>query len=309
MISNRLVVIIPTHIHYKDQTERLRNCLISLYHQTILVDIIISVSCENNMYEKKFINMMRHFPTVQYYLMKNRFYQMEHILNLLPYVQKYTLVMFCDDDDTYDPDRAKVLFNAYLWAIDKKSVIGVKEIGINEYSSNIQEYYSYAIKPKYLNLFFHRFGKHLDLLKHKFADLYLRNFLRRVISFSFGCIKDDCNKIYYHYTINNPNSICSTIQNDSSYEQIHSKLLSLMIECHPLVHSNESNRIFNTNELDFYFPEWKQVEDVLKDLYHDIEEDDKIIMSTIDKKDLLEIKSELCDVELYQNTVVDSSIM
>jgi glycosyltransferase involved in cell wall biosynthesis len=143
---------------------------------------------------------------------------MEHLYSLSLLVTDYDMVMFCDDDDTYHPLRVEAFeytFQELLKSCtkDAKNFGGVREV-INK-DIYTCEYWAYGIRPSLLTTFFERVRGYEDLMRHKFADMYLRDYLRKTggksILFAIVPPDESCDK-YYNYTIDNANSICSRHQ-------------------------------------------------------------------------------------------------
>ena len=106
----RVAVIIPCHIHYKGQLEKLLNCINSLKEQTHPCTIVVGISFASNEYYSIFKNYV--FPLVKRYakfiVRCEQTYQIMHIYNCLQKVNDHDYILFCDDDDTYLPKRVQI---------------------------------------------------------------------------------------------------------------------------------------------------------------------------------------------------------
>lgn len=166
---------------------------------------------------------------------------MEHIYELTQkYALLYDLIMFCDDDDTYENTRVEKFCECYEWGI--KNIIflgGVKEI-VNSIDpiSEAPEFWRYGVTPNILIDFFERFKKNntLVLLKHIFGDMYFRYFLRLINrnneKFGYATIVIDKEEHeLYHYNINNENSICATLKKRDNDEIYTNNLLLELLKC------------------------------------------------------------------------------
>lgn len=247
----RACVFVASHIHYSGQCDLLTKCLMSLVSQVGGVDVFVSVSFEDSEKEK-ITKVMRNFGTrVQFVLSKEKRFQMEHLYYLWKtFAEKYELVMFCDDDDFYASDKR---VRKFLCAYDELSsskkyafVGGVSEMRVEKKSSETTvdqlsfaaEYWSWGVRPKVLSVFFGTFEREgkMDLLKHKFADMYLRIFLRTFnqdnpqyrTAIILVSNEED---IMYHYNKTNPNSVCAKIKEKSANEQFEGQLL-ISIMCY-----------------------------------------------------------------------------
>jgi hypothetical protein len=179
----KIAVLIPSHIHYDDQLLRLDMCLESLCSQTIVPDILVSISFANNTYKCNFANIIRKYPAVKFKLSTGQKFQMEHLSTLSQFISDYDMIMFCDDDDTYLPMRVEKFAEAFQ-SISKHcdetcmQFGGVREIQAGDDANTPPEYWSYGIPSSLLIEFFNRIKGYENLMRHKFADIYLRNYLR-----------------------------------------------------------------------------------------------------------------------------------
>ena len=192
-----IAILIPSHIKSLEQIEYLKRCLTSLVNQTYLADILVSISFEIP-YEPSMI--FKEFPQVRFIVSETQKYQMEHLYVLHHEIAPYKLIMFCDDDDTYELTRVET-FNEYFK--ETPSVIGIREKSLSHHQ--VPEYWAYGLVPSILIDFYKRMSNNMELLRHKFADVYFRNYLfltkdRLFISFTAPL---------YNYTTSNPNSICT----------------------------------------------------------------------------------------------------
>ena len=216
-----ICVFVPSHINYDGQLTYLDKCLTSLVNQTYKCDIYVAISFELDVYKTLFAQetLSKFASTVKFVISRTQKFQMEHIHTLLLYTKdkNYDLIMFCDDDDTYTNDRVDVFIQCYEYNAKCQSneMAGVREyINTSDPEHSIPEYWCYAVKPYILQSFFDRCIDHMHLLKHKFADTYLRNYLRRSHkSLSWGAIISDNDNCLYKYNIDNPKSICGKLQN------------------------------------------------------------------------------------------------
>ena len=202
----RTCILVASHIYYDNQLDYLEKCLSSLIKQTVKSDIYVSISFINCLYYDEFIVKIKNvFKSVIFDISSSQKSQMEHIYNLLKFINNYDLVMFCDDDDTYNDNRVQHMINNYkiLYLKFDKDLGGLTE---NQYEpTTYTEFWSYAIRPDVLINFFKYFENDMDLLKHKFADMYFRSYLRFNKKIVIGILVMSL----YNHDKNNPNSICS----------------------------------------------------------------------------------------------------
>lgn len=213
----KLAVLVPSHIYYPDQLSRLDKCINSLCTQTIVPDIFVSISFANETYKREFGTLLRKYPAVKFKLSSTQKFQMEHLLVLSFLVCDYDMIMFCDDDDTYKPFRVEIFKDLFekLQAhceIEKKEIGGVREAPDNESVAGFPEYWAYGIEPALLTKFFAYTKGYEDLLCHKFADMYLRTFLRKIKGCFAVALPAKDGSTLYEYDTKNPNSICARHQ-------------------------------------------------------------------------------------------------
>ncbi len=229
------------HIHYNGQTDLLDKCLHSIINQTIKPDIYASISFTNNYKQELGQKILKNYSNnVIFSLSKEQMFQMDHLKKLTDnHAYKYDLVMFCDSakrDDYYHSHRVEMFINAFNHTTTDKIIMGVKEV--RNFNKSIDyEYWSYGLEPGILIDFFKRFTENhkLHLLKHIFADMYLRNYLRTVNNGNedFAFVKmsfDNQDKLYFHNR-SNPNSVCATLRNLDIHEIYNNNLFIITIGC------------------------------------------------------------------------------
>jgi hypothetical protein len=213
----KTAVLIPSHIYYADQLGRLNTCLESLYSQTVVPDIFVSISFANDTYKSEFSTLLRKYPNVNFKVSAKQKFQMEHLYTLSLLVSDYDMIMFCDDDDTYLPIRVEKFIEGFQTGKDQCDKTGIQFGGVREVKdvediNDPFEYWAYGIPPSLLIQFFKLIKGYEDLMRHKFADMYLRNYIKRTggtskIFATFVPVTPGLNM--YCYTVDNPNSICA----------------------------------------------------------------------------------------------------
>lgn len=262
----KICVLIASHISYDGQIELLYNCLISLKKQTYKTDIYISISFKNKNYKDIFIkNILENKISENIIIIMSDIqkYQMEHLYILKTYINEYDLIMFCDDDDTYSINRVENFVNNYkilLSNCEKDRVYGITE---NQYEvSDFTEYWSYAIRPELLNIFYEYFKDDMDLLKHNFGDMYLRTFLRFRKNIIIGILVMKL----YNYNSNNPYSICTK---KKSLKTIIRDDLILSTICGRYSKFNYILNYYNLKLTDVYkyVPEYDRIDKIANNIY------------------------------------------
>ena len=201
-------IIVPCHIKNNHQFTLLAKCLISLQKQTYNSKIVVGISFANNEEVLFFKEIV--FPlfknNVIFILQKTQTFQMMHIYHCLQKLQSCDLILFCDDDDYFIPNRVETFVKLKQENEDSKII---REIipGHNEES----EYWCYGLEPCVLNNFYARCSGKMGFLCHKFGDMYLRNFL--LFTQNYGDILTFTTKTpLYVYNTENQNSIIRNIK-------------------------------------------------------------------------------------------------
>lgn len=215
----KVAVWIPTHLYYNGQIDYLSNCIESLLKQSKRPDIFVSVSFENESYKRAFASILLKYgkiDEVNFKLSKERLYQMEHIYNILSKtdINQYEMIMFCDDDDTYNNKRVEIFIEVYEHG---KNCGTQKFGGVREVHADVEiEYWAYGVKPDVLTTFFSKLQGNKHILQHKFGDMFLRKYLRWNTKY-YNWVSPK-GVILYNYNITNPNSICAVHNNNPSYD-------------------------------------------------------------------------------------------
>lgn len=239
----KVAILIPSHISYKGQIELLDNCMSSLLEQKLKPkSIYISISFENDTYKTDFKSILQKYgkttnPKINFKISKEKKFQMEHLHNIYSNndVNDYDMLMFCDDDDTYQHHRILEFVIAFNYGKDNisENFGGVREC-INydmTPAKDIPEYWCYGIDPRVIVEFFSFFkGVNYRLLQNKFGDMYFRNYLRENKKYSeWVGVRPPVDSTLYNYNINNPNSICGKIERGIGNEKWN--LLLMVLDC------------------------------------------------------------------------------
>jgi hypothetical protein len=271
----RVATLIPSHISYEGQIILLDKCITSLLEQTMLSDIFISVSFENEIYKKDFTNnILKKYgkitiTKITFKFSKEQKYQMEHLHNISCDIDNrlYDMFMFCDDDDTYHIERVETFVNAFNWCKENnfENFGGVREHfkSDNDPSLETPEYWAYGIVPNAITDFFSFFkGNHYKLLQHKFGDMYFRHYLRKNKKYLnwVGVVEEKYR--LYKYNINNSNSICGKIEQGigNTYDNVLLEILDCRTDRD---FYNIKNKISEKEMKDFF----KYIYEFCKSLY------------------------------------------
>lgn len=260
--DTKVCIFVPSHIRYKGQLEFMDTCITSLTNQSHKADVFVSISFETKEFQKNFGNtvLKKFSPIVKFVLSREQKFQMEHLKILTDkYAEKYDLIMFCDDDDIYRHDRVEKFcecHNAFtkLCHSNHKTYMGVRELcdgnSLEDSSSRAQEYWCYGLEPYRLIIFFKICKGYEYLFKHRFADCYLRNYLRFVNrdenianNYVFAGIKGHPQN-YYLYREDNPDSLTKLYKSGSIDELEQCGDVGILCLMYPPDH-NKMDKYFN----------------------------------------------------------------
>lgn len=266
----RVCVIIASHIHYETQFELLKTAIQSLRNQTKKADIYVAISFDNDEYKDYFYaHILNQEDDVNFVISSVKQYQMQHLCHVKPYIDYYDLIMFCDDDDTYEKTRVEVISNIYEYCLankkDDKLLGGFIEI-IDIDRDDAPEFWSYAIIPVLYHDFYERMKEDMDLLCYDYGDMYFRNYLRLVhTGISYASCK--FNKPLYNH-IKNPYSICS--KKADNYVRYIRNVIILMTICMYDVDYIKDKFLLSDPDLYTFVPELDRVRKIKDKLYDNI---------------------------------------
>jgi len=225
--TSKVCIIIASHISNPKRIGHLFECLMSLLTQTISVPIYLSISFENkelqNNYSILFSEMTQlHNPYLSTIVRTEKTPQMRHMAKLLPLIEKkHQWIMFCDDDDTYEPQRVEIYINTIIKSLDDikqlpdKQFIGIYEsIDGKPHTEKRQEYWCYCVRMELLIRFIELLEPFPDVIDNKCCDVLFGEYLRRLnpnLLYSIISLK------LYNYRIDdNSDSITGEIKQTSN---------------------------------------------------------------------------------------------
>jgi len=229
-IQNNTCVIIASHISNQYRIPYLKDCLLSLVNQTISPSIHLSISFETEEYRNIVIKTLHDTPDLYnygelfIYVREQKTTQMQHIELLCNEISihNYDWIMFCDDDDTYEPMRVE-RFHHYISKQIENSTIDKCQIGLYEstfgknHREHRHEYWCYCISFKILKQFFDRLNNattNTDIINHTCCDIMFANYLRRLNDdYLFIAINEN---LYNYHIHEDSNSITGHIQKTQS---------------------------------------------------------------------------------------------
>jgi hypothetical protein len=221
--TNKVCIIIASHISNPKRIGHLFECLSSLLTQTIVVPIYLSISFENkelqNQYATLFSGITRLHDTMLHTIVRTeKTPQMRHMDKLIPLIEnKHDWLLFCDDDDTYEPQRVEIFVNTIVKSLNDITQIPDNQfVGIYEsvegkpHTEKRQEYWCYCVHVQLLIRFMEILKPYPDVIDNKCCDVLFGEYLRRLNSKMLYAI---VNLKLYNYRIdNNSDSITGEIK-------------------------------------------------------------------------------------------------
>ena len=194
-------IAIASHISNINRMSYLQDCLRSLVNQSIPISIYLSISFANQEIREHALNCLYSDTTLilpEYLNIRVRDQktsQMRHYFLLYhEIVQKHQWIMFCDDDDTYHPDRTsafiQTIYAAGMQVVEANSgrdasLWQLKLAGLYENVSRVthntqrHEYWCYCIHISLLGRFFEVVEPAPGILDDRCCDVLLGEYLRR----------------------------------------------------------------------------------------------------------------------------------
>ena len=175
LTSKKFCIAVASHISNENRIPYLIECLISLTMQTIPVEVYLSISCVNDKVKEKTLNSINNENKIlnEYLNIRAREQktsQMRHYFLLYQEMnQTHKWVMFCDDDDTYHPDRTQQFMQTIIstqthidsvnegrdTTLPKLKFAGLYEnISQPTHHTKRHEYWCYCIRMDLLTTFF-----------------------------------------------------------------------------------------------------------------------------------------------------------
>jgi len=227
-----LCIIIGSHISNPKRIKYLIECLLSLVRQTIPVAIHISISFATPELKNETINSimsnqeLKSANRITIHIKESKTPQMRHIEYLVnELVGKHEWIMFADDDDTYEPNRALHFANILAKGFeevndinkaspdDPKKLIGLYESTFGKtHQEQRHEYWCYCVNIEVLINFYIKLSKYPDIIDDRCCDVLFGEYLRRSgPNKLFARVSDS----YYNYRVeNNSDSITGFIKSN-----------------------------------------------------------------------------------------------
>jgi glycosyltransferase involved in cell wall biosynthesis len=229
-----ICVVIGSHISNPKRIQYFVECLVSLVRQTIPIAIHVSISFSNTELKEQTIAALMSnqelvsASRIQLRIQDEKTPQMRHIqilVNELVGVHKW--IMFCDDDDTYEPNRALRFAQVISKSLQDVETLNsstnnreshCKLIGLYEstfgkdHREHRHEYWCYCVDIDVLIQFYAKLSTYPDVLDDKCCDVLFAEHLRRSLPTKlFARITE---KLYNYRIDNNTDSITGVIQSN-----------------------------------------------------------------------------------------------
>ena len=233
---NSACIIIASHISNKKRISYLMECLNSLLRQSIPIAIYLSISFETIELQRLFGLVYSeqkhlHHDLLYIWIKQVKTPQMRHMEQLLPVLEenKKQWIMFCDDDDTYEPNRVLVILQTIVNCLEQirhhgismenKKLAGVYESTFGkQHKEQRHEFWCYCVHVSIMQRFMRILRQYSDILDHKCCDVLFGEYLRRLNDdHLYGSITTK----YYNYRVdNNSDSITGEIQQKMRHVRI-----------------------------------------------------------------------------------------
>lgn len=224
--SHGYCIAIASHISNPDRIPYLLECLNSLISQRTPINIYLSISFANEEVKEKTLNNLYNnsgFIVPEYLnirVREKKTPQMRHYFMLYQeIIKKHNWIMFCDDDDTYIPERTAKIIEAISNA--EKSLIDKPQLrlaGLYENTSTkshkIQrhEYWCYCVQVSLMEYFFEQVETVHGVLEDRCCDVLFGEYLRRKAP---NWIYITISRPMYNYRVEeNEDSVTGFIQNN-----------------------------------------------------------------------------------------------
>ena len=227
-MTDKICVAIASHVSASRRITYLIECLDSLAKQTTAVTIYLSISFENDELYENFKSSVSSIPFQTKPVIKvlnEKTPQMRHYSLLQEDIQMggHEWILFCDDDDTYQPTRVEVFLKSIetaqmeCAALSDKKLAGIYESTFGKmHQEHRHEYWCYCISAEMYFRFFDKIDAHPEVLDHKCCDIVFAEYFRRTGDpYVFGRITDP---LYNYRVDDNGDSITGVIKYRQSNE-------------------------------------------------------------------------------------------
>jgi hypothetical protein len=235
MEVSKLCIFIASHISNPKRIVYLQECLLSLVHQTIPITIYLSISFETKELRDQLENVIASSREImasqklELRIREQKTPQMRHIKLLYEEIAlncRHEWIMFCDDDDTYKPERVykigSLLASSFTLKIETgQMIVGVYESTFGkDHREHRHEFWCYCVHREILGRFLTKIEPFPDVLDNKCCDVLFAEYLRRSNqNLLFLRLEDPC----YNYRVDDNNdSITGFIKTNQHHYSVRS---------------------------------------------------------------------------------------
>jgi glycosyltransferase involved in cell wall biosynthesis len=230
------MILIASHISNKRRIHYLQECLQSISQQSQLnssliapntfspyIRVYISISFETEELKDETINLLQTFSPkfLQYKIQPTKTSQFKHYQSAVQDLAcKYDWYWFCDDDDTYEPDRIATFINIVKMHEHDPAFTGVYESSVGQTHQQYRyEYWAYCVRSAILERFF-AVVQDDEVLDNKCCDILLVEYLRRLDPTQYTFYRIDVapdRPLYRYRKTDNETSVTETILKSQQY--------------------------------------------------------------------------------------------
>jgi len=213
-------IVIASHLSNTKRICYLIECLESLLKQTVPISIYLSISFQTQEIREEFFNnnkLSELCNKINMRIQETKTSQMRHFYLLYPELQKkHKWVMFCDDDDTYEPNRVERIAQNIYSGVNQcrqmnKTLAGLYESTFGkDHREHRHEYWCYCVSIVMIGKFYEKLVDYQDIIDNKCCDVLFAEYLRRASPDNLYC---QLNEKLYNYRIEeNSDSITGYIK-------------------------------------------------------------------------------------------------
>ena len=226
IIPKEYCIFIASHLTNTNRIPFVCECLTSLIQQHMKISIYLSISFETDDLVSELDNQLQNNDTISscgflnIYRRQEKTSQMLHFYLLLETCKlSHEWIMFCDDDDTYEPNRsmhiAKIITTA-KHQIENETTGQLHLAGVYEstfgksHRQHRHEYWCYCVNNQLLEDFYNIIYVHPEVINDKCCDVLFAEYLRRKAN---NWIFLQLPVKYYNYRVeNNADSVTGNIK-------------------------------------------------------------------------------------------------
>jgi hypothetical protein len=219
LFSDQVCIFIASHISNSLRIPLLMECLASLFAQTTPVAVYLGISFETADLMNEFMNNVEQYrekidnSELKCLIQAKKTAQMRHFAYLYSELSdKHNWVLFCDDDDTYQPTRVEEFITRIENYVSEegKPLVGLYESTFKKtHTEHRHEFWCYCVNMRLLGKFYKILYPYPDVLDNKCCDILFAEYLRRSPEiFEFIQIEIPL----YNYRLDNTGSVTDIIK-------------------------------------------------------------------------------------------------